>query len=212
LTTGFGSGASNVADVPYFSQWESADLVPAFLSGELPARADPLWAQSEAESPAEYEFWSWRACGVACLRMMLSWWNGDAPASLPLVRECVDSGSYVVKGDDVKGLIYAPFSEYVHERWGLDASVHPELGLRSVAQLVNAETLAIISVHPSVRDPRQSPPRAGGHLVLVVGSGPEGLVLHNPSGLPNASQRFVHVPLERLTPFYAGRGIVVRHS
>ena len=58
--------------VPYYSQWESPDLVPQFLDGSMASAADPRWAASGARTPAEYGFWAPRVCGLACLRMILS--------------------------------------------------------------------------------------------------------------------------------------------
>lgn len=204
-----GTDASMVHNVPYFSQWESPDLVPDFLSGELSASDDPLWARSGAGSAEEYEFWSWRACGVACLRMMLTWWMGDAPAAIPLVKECQDAGAYVVAGEKVKGLIYAPFCDYLGERWGLKATVATGLELTEVGDLLGEDRLAILSVHPSIRRPTQAPPERGGHLVLVVGTHDDGLIIHNPSGLPGTSQKFARLDFATLTRYFAGRGMVI---
>src|SRR5215472_7252494 len=41
--------------VPYYSQWESPDLVPQFIDGSLRPADDPRWAASGARSPLEYE-------------------------------------------------------------------------------------------------------------------------------------------------------------
>jgi hypothetical protein len=32
-------------NIPYFAQWESVDLIPKFLSGDLPASRDPRWSE-----------------------------------------------------------------------------------------------------------------------------------------------------------------------
>jgi hypothetical protein len=68
----------------------------------------------------------------------------------------------------------------------------------------------MISVHPSIRTPRQTPPHRGGHLVLVTGYDTDGLLVHNPSGLPGRSQRQARVGFGALDRFYAGRGIIIR--
>ncbi|WP_329254622.1 C39 family peptidase [Streptomyces canus] len=201
-----------VYDVPYFSQWESPDLVPALLSGELRAEQDPLWARSGARSPEEYAFWSWRACGVACLRMLLTWWTGSAPAALPLVRECREVGAYVVTGERVQGLIYSPFCGYLEERWGLDARVVTDTDTADVASLVTKNRLAVVSVHPSIRQPTSVPPERGGHLVLVVGTEHNSIVIHNPSGLPGSSQQFARLDFATFDRYFARRGVIIeRH-
>lgn len=195
--------------VPYFSQWESAELVPEFLSGKLPASDDPRWRDSGAASAAEYEFWARRSCGIACLRMLLSWWRGGAPPAMVLVRECVQAGAYIVRDDGVDGLIYAPFCAYLRDRWQLAAEVGSPLDLRSCASAVGHGQFAMISVHPSVRAKSEKPERVGGHLVLVVGRWAGGLVVHNPSGLPGESQEFCRLTFDTLGAYFAGRGVLI---
>jgi hypothetical protein len=46
--------------------------------------------------------------------------------------------------------------------------------------------------------------------VLVTGAGDGLLRLHNPSGIPPASQRDALVPAADFARFYAGRGMLVR--
>jgi hypothetical protein len=64
------------------------------------------------------------------------------------------------------------------------------------------------SVHPWVRWPDREPPDRGGHLVLVVGTTPGALLVHNPSGLPGESQEYAEVPTEAFARFYADRGVL----
>lgn len=207
-----GDDGSQVYQVPYFSQWESPELVPEFLSGRTLASDDPQWRRSGAASAAEYEFWSRRACGVACLRMLLSWWRGGAPPAMPLIRECVEAGAYVVRDDGVDGLIYAPFCEYLRTRWGLVATLRSPLDLQDCASELDSERFAIISVHPAIRDRSAIPASRGGHLVLVVGRWAEGLIIHNPSGIPGVSQEFYPITFDALPHYFAGRGILVGNA
>lgn len=130
---------SLIHPVPYYAQWESPDLVPDIIAGTLSAADDPLWQKSGAASPEEYAFWSWRLCGMACLRMALDHWRGSAPPAVTLPR----------------------------------------------------------------------PPHRGGHLVLAVGATADHLLVHNPSGFPDGSQRFAEVPWGDLGRFYAGRGVLL---
>ena len=64
-----GLGASGVL---YFSQWESAALAERFADGSLPLMDDPRWAASGARTPAEYQYWARKVCGLACLKMILA--------------------------------------------------------------------------------------------------------------------------------------------
>ncbi|MCG0285028.1 C39 family peptidase [Streptomyces sp. PSAA01] len=195
--------------VPYYAQWESAALVPDIIAGTRSAADDPLWQKSGAASREEYAFWSWRLCGMACLRMALEHWCGTAPPAVTLAEECVEAGAYVRHPDRVDGLIYAPFAAYARRRWGLFAESRPRLPAEELPEHLAAGRLAMLSVHPSLRtlDPR--PPHRGGHLVLAVGATPDHLLVHNPSGFPDGSQRFAEVPWTDLGRFYAERGVLL---
>ncbi|WP_406196303.1 C39 family peptidase [Kitasatospora sp. NBC_01560] len=204
-----GGGAAVVHEVPYYAQWESAGLVREIVGGAVAAADDPRWGESGAASPEEYEYWSWRLCGVACLRMALDHWWGVAPAAVPLAGECLAAGAYQRDGDRLRGLIHTPFAGYVRERWGLAAEAR-ELTPAEVAAAVAGGGLVMLSVHPAIRDPDgPDPQRRGGHLVLAVGTTGTALVIHNPSGFAGESQAYAHVPWRQFERFYAGRGIVL---
>ncbi|MEU2741972.1 C39 family peptidase [Streptomyces sp. NPDC007095] len=198
--------------MPYFSQWESPELVGEFVTGRRTGAEDPRWRDSGAESPESYEFWARRLCGVACLRMALSYWFGTAPNAFELAAECLDAGAYRVEGQQVEGLIYAPFVSYVVGRWPVSAESHPELPAEELGKLVGAGALPLLSVSSSIRTPETSPTHRGGHLVLAVGASDAAVYLHNPSGLPGVSQEFAEVAWDDFARFYAGRGVVLRRA
>lgn len=195
--------------VPYYSQWESAELIPDFIARSRPAFADPLWPKSGADSPEEYAFWAPRICGVACTRMALDCFGRPVPPSVPLVRELLDAGAYVRDGDQVKGLIYNPYAAWLTYRFGIHAEVDTELAPNRIREAVEASGLVVISVHKTIRTLDPAPPSRGGHLVLVVDTDDSGAYVNNPSGLPGRSQHYAHVPWADLDRFFAGRGIIL---
>ncbi|WP_081982478.1 C39 family peptidase [Streptacidiphilus albus] len=196
--------------VPYYSQWESPELVGDIIARRIAAEDDPEWRRSGAESPEEYAFWSWRTCGMACLRMALHHWQGGTPPMMELARDYLAASAYVLRPDGgLDGLIYAPFAARTRERFGLQALTRPDLPPQEVRDQLAAGRLVMLSVHPSVRTPDAEPPRRGGHLVLAVDCSRESVVLHNPSGLHGESQKYAEVPWRKFTRFYAGRGIVL---
>ncbi|MGX4736244.1 C39 family peptidase [Kitasatospora griseola] len=196
--------------VPYYSQWESPELVPDILDGTLRAADDPLWERSGAADQAEYEYWSWRLCGMACLRMVLDHWWGVAPAQVRLAEECELAGAYIRHPDGrLDGLIHSPFAAYVRARWGLDAQAVSPLPVERLPEELARGVLPMISVHPAIRSLAPEVPRLGGHLVLAVGADDDALYIHNPSGFPDGSQRAARVPWVDLDRFYAGRGILL---
>ncbi|WP_420492955.1 C39 family peptidase [Kitasatospora camelliae] len=199
-----------IHQVPYYSQWESPQLVPDILDGTLRAADDPFWERSGAPSEEEYEYWSWRVCGMACLRMALDYWWGVAPATVRLAEECLEAGAYVRHPDGrLDGLIHGPFAAYAGRRWGLHAEARSPLPPGEIADHLAAGRLPILSVHPAIRTLDPQPPRRGGHLVLAVGATEHELLIHNPSGFPDRSQAAARVPWADLPRFYADRGIVL---
>lgn len=195
--------------VPYRAQWESPDLIADILTGALPAADDPLWARSGADSAQEYEFWSWRACGMACLKMALAYWGREEPPLVQLAEEASSYGAYVRHETGVRGLIYAPFVSYVEERFGLSARSHPDLPLAALASVTSAGALVLASVHYDIRRPDTTPSHRGGHLVLVIECTEDEVVFHNPSGDRADNQAFAVVSREAFARFYAGRGVVI---
>ena len=195
--------------VPYYSQWESPDLVPRFLDGSLGDADDPNWAASGARTPDEYAFWASRVCGMACLRMVLDGRGLPVPPTMRLVERALEWQAYVREGDRVAGLIYKPFADWVGHDFGISATVVPDLTLEQVSANASPDAPVMASVHSWIRWPDRTPPQTGGHLVLVTGASAGVLRLHNPSGLPGASQRDALVPVADFARFFAGRGMTV---
>ncbi|WP_331728059.1 C39 family peptidase [Streptomyces sp. NBC_00158] len=196
-------------EVPYFAQWESPELVSEFVTGRLDAVDDPRWRASGADSPEEYAFWSWRVCGMACLRMALAHWGLEAPPSVTLGKEYLEAGAYVPKDGGLHGLIYEPFARHTRDRFGLRAESRPELPLEEIAGQLHAGRLVMLSVHPGVRSGDTEPPHRGGHLVLAVGADRDAVTIHNPSGWHGTSQEFAVVPWPVMHRYYAGRGVLL---
>jgi hypothetical protein len=196
--------------IPYFCQWESADLVPAFIDGSLSAADDPRWADSGATTPENYAFWSRRACGLACLKMLLGARGQPVPPMMRLVETALRWKAFVVDGERVTGLIYRPFADWIAREYGIKAEVMPDLPLEAVTEAASRQTPVITSVHPWVRWPERTPPDRGGHLILVTGAAAGMIRLHNPSGLPGISQRDALMAQADFARFFAGRGLIVR--
>ena len=134
-----------------------------------------------AQTAAEYQYWSAKTCGLACLKMILAGRGLPVPVTMDLVREAVRWRAYVPDGDRVAGLIYQPFAAWVAEDYRIAAEVAPALSLDRLAGLASPQTPVIASVHKWVRWPDRTPPSRGGHLVLVTGAADGLLRLHNPS-------------------------------
>lgn len=196
--------------VPYYSQWESPELVGRIVSGRMRAADDPRWAESGARTPQEYEYWSGRVCGLACLKMILAYRCLPVPPMMRLVQRALSFGAYVPDGERMIGLIYRPFADWVEQDYGIGAEVVADLSPADIAAIACPAAPVIVSVHHSIRWPDRTPPHRGGHLVLVTGAGDDHVRIHNPSGLPATSQQDAHVQMPDFARFFAGRGLVIR--
>jgi hypothetical protein len=199
-------------EVPYFSQFMSAELVEDFIEGRKELHTDPKWQQSGAGSPKEYEQWTWCDCGITCLKMILAT-NISQESLLPLVtlsKEATQYGAFKVTDTSISPLHYKEFCIYVREKHGLDARSISALSICALKEQVANGNFVIASVHPSIRHTNSIPQKRGGHLVLIVGYDEKGIYIHNPSGYQsNSSQESAFVPLNDFKRFFAYRGIVI---
>ena len=195
--------------VPYVCQWATPELAADLIAGRLTLADDANWALSGAHDRAEYIEWANHVCGMACLKMVLSHRDGDAPPLLELARRSLPYGAYVREGDRIKGLIYAPFVDFVREQFALEAEVQVDIEAQALPQLLAQRRYFMASVHPGIRWPEQTPPQRGGHLVLITAAEAQSVTFHNPSGDRPQSRQQVTLPLGSFARFFAGRGIAI---
>lgn len=199
--------------VPYFSQWETSDLTARILDQgvETALRQDPLWRSSGASCIDEYAAWAWNICGMACLKMILADRTGIIWPTIKLAKRCAAYGGYVFEPETtvIKGLIYAPFVEFVAKEFGLEAKIITGLATGALPEQLNTADFFLASVHSSIRSPNGHPPAKGGHLVLVTASSDTNVVFHNPSGFDPETQMNVQMDLSLFGRYFAGRGIAV---
>ena len=191
---------------PYFAQWESPRLIPAFLAGRL-AETDPRWPLSGAATPEEYGRWAGHLCGMACLQMVMAARGEHFPIHA-LRRAVQGHGGYVERDGEIRGLIYAGAVAWL-ETQGIAASVELNVNVMRLRGLLRRGQF-IASVDPSIRQPAEPPPGRGGHLVLVFGRDRLGaLRFHNPSGDSLANRWDVRLSTADFFPFFSRRGIFI---
>lgn len=199
--------------VPYYSQFETPEIVVDFLrdGSEAALPRDPLWAQSGAEELSEYVRWAGNVCGMACLKMILAARIGQVHPTLTLARECTSYGGYILQPDgSIKGLIYAPFVQYVKMRFDIEAEVVTGVSAVDLGDIMENNAFFLASVHPSIRWPDREPPSKGGHLVLVTAASDSTISFHNPSGHTPQTQKHVRSSFNDFDRFFAGRGVAIR--
>jgi len=187
--------------VPYFSQYESRELVD-----------DPKWKQSGAKTKDEYAYWSHNSCGMACLKMILKYKLNKEIPIVTLAKKCTEYGGYISKKDEAEGLFYEPFCLFVKEEFNINASVAPFLTLKRILFEISKNNLVITSAHPDIRDRNNPKPKgSGGHLVLITGYDlkKKTITIHNPSGSYQKSQEHYEMSFKEFKKFFAERGIVI---
>lgn len=196
--------------VSYFSQFETPDIINAYMrdGAEAALRTDPLWAGSGALDLDDYVRWAGHVCGMACLKMVLSARGASPFGTIELARRCTDNGGYVIEdGGTIRGLIYAPFADWIGREFGISSRVVTDLGVDRLPAVLG-RGLFMASVHPFIRT-LDEPPHTGGHLVLVTAASREGVVFHNPSGHTPEARENVTLAPEVFARYFAGRGIVI---
>lgn len=220
-----------VYNMPYYSQWESNNLVNEILTEKLKAQNDPKWRGSGAKTTEEYAIWSWSGCGMACLKMIL---KDRLNKNYPLVelgKMCMKYGGYkdnsskyntqqlldqgkAVPSNYFEGLFYEPFLNFIRKEFDLHGRIVKPMIIEDIIKALTDKDYVIASVNASIRDANSTPKRKGGHLVLVTGFDlrKKLLYIHNPSGLYKESQENYPISFNDFNKFFSNRGIVISQN
>lgn len=201
--------------MPYAAQIASPELAQEIFSGSLPAGQDPRWIESGAETREEYAYWTERACGVACVKMVVEAFGGPARPLVGWARAGVALGGYLTdKRPDgssaERGWLHSSLAELII-RAGFYAEPRPA-SLEELPNLLGQGWLLIASVSYQIGTSLPVTKR-GGHLVVVSGvelSGGqlEALIINNPSGRTQDLRVNARIPTVRFAAAYTGRVIV----
>ncbi len=202
--------------VPYYAQVASPDLISAFFDEGRDLATDPRWAESGAQDPEEYALWAPRACGMACIKMVVEALGGPVRMLMDWVRLGTARSGYLLKKSGSSGPVvelgwsHATLAGLVRES-GFSAetgTLTPEKILASLGK----DRLVIASVSYELGTDRPIT-RKGGHLVVLTGASRSGFVpltflVHNPSGRTEDLRKYARIPIHRFRRAYAGRAIV----
>lgn len=203
-------------NIPYFSQWESPELVEKIILGDiLEAAKDPKWKNSGAINKQEYLLWSWNMCGMACLKMVLSFKKLSSPPLIILGKLALKYGCYKINSASkhpatyLDGLYYYPFIKFLRKEFDISAGVSRTLVIPEIIREVDCGHLIIVSVSPQIRSSKKALNK-GGHLVVITGYSlkQKCLWLNNPSGFYGQSQENFKVTFADFSKYFSNRGII----
>lgn len=201
--------------IPYYAQVASPELAQAILGEGMPAQEDPRWAESGAKDPEEYAYWTDRACGIACVKMVVEAFGGPVRPLITWAQAGIEMGGYLTeKHTDgslaERGWLHTALATLITregfyaEPRSLDMVEFPDFLQRGYL-LIASVSYQIGTVYPVTR--------RGGHLVVVSGAEMtdnhlEAIYVQNPSGRTAELRSNAHIPFDRFASGYTGRVIV----
>ena len=211
-----GRQTTSPRQIPYYSQFASPELVHDIVNGLLSAREDTRWPQFGADSPEEYEYWSWKACGIAALKMAVEALGLPRRTMMDWIRDALAAGGFIHEEDVAagkpSGWIHSALARLAVDS-GLQADCAAPVDLPGIAAIIDNGSLVIASVSYELGTAGEIT-RNRGHLVLAhgystVGSAVEALLLNNPSGRSPQLRRNCWIPAARFAAAFSGRIITI---
>lgn len=203
-----------IHEVPYFSQWESPELVKRITNGTFDSSKDPNWKSSGAKTKEEYSLWSANACGMACTKMIIA---NELHKIVPIVVLCKKAttyGAYTFPLETSPGLLYKPYVKFLKSEFNLEAKIINPLTINEILIALHQDNYVIASVSPGIRTVERIPPAKGGHLVLLLGYdlSKKEIYFHNPSGFTEQTRHHATLSFDDFTRFFGMRGIIITRS
>lgn len=207
------------ADVPYYAQYASPELIYDYIHHGYDGANDPNWPVFGSREPSDYVFWAPRICALAVLKMAIEAFDStQQPTLWQLVIDGLKHNGYAVR--DAHG-------RWIDQGWYVDAqlALAAQYGLRAeprgyvspltICRLIRQGWLVAATVTPQLGEREPSGNQYGGHLVLVHGFVweqrlPTHYILHNPSGRFEELRAGARIPAHRFHASFAHRLIALR--
>jgi hypothetical protein len=201
---------------PYYSQFSSPELVLDIIRGRVRAEDDPRRREFGADSGETYAHWSWKACGIACLKMAVEALGGPVRPMMSWIEAGLAIGGFLAAERAEPG---KP-SGWVHKALvepargcGLDGECRAPAGLDDIVSALDAERVVIASVSHELGEWGDIKNNRG-HLVVVRGysrleNRMESLLVNNPSGRYRELRENCWLPALRFEAGFSGRIIVL---
>lgn len=202
--------------IPYYSQFSSPELVLDIIRGRISAEDDPRWKEFGAPSKEQYTYWSWRACGIAALKMAVEALGGPTITMMDWIEDGLAIDGFIFKeksaATEATGWLHKALAELAR-CGGLKAECHAKVHSENVAKLIGRGKLVIASVSHELGEPGEITMDRG-HLVLIHGYSSlegkvEALLINNPSGRYPEFRENCWIPGDRFAKAFSGRIISI---
>jgi hypothetical protein len=203
------------APPPQITQWASSNLVSDILDRKVKAANDPNWREFGFQTKKDYEFWTWRLCGLMCVKAVLNAYNLAPNVTVAeLTNQGVDLDGYDAKNDIGW---YSAGLLRLAKSYGPTGKLYRQISDEEIAAQILGDRFFIASVNPEViRSDIELPNAKGknGHLVLVWGvkiknGKVAGFYIHNPSGRKPNTQKKAFIPLKQFHNAFSRRGFTI---
>jgi hypothetical protein len=198
--------SSYTSETPAFTRVSTIEGIP-FTSQILEANAAIGLSETDAKQ------WSERACGIACVDMVLRFTGKiESPSIWPLINEGLELGAYCDRG-----WIHAGLAKLLG-RYGLEAKCHRNQTIAQLGALVESGSICITSVSVGFCGGQINNGRTiakGGHLTLVHGVARDGsnsitdFRSHHPSSYAPWNWANVWVPSSAMSDSFSGNLIEI---
>lgn len=201
-----------ISNVPYYCQFASPDLSKDILEGKINTINDPNLSIFGFNSNEEAAYWSWRICGICCLKMVLNYYNQNVSIA-ELTKKGISLGGYDVESD--KGWYHVPLCNLARS-YGLECLNFNYVKPANIANKIRNHQFVIASVNPEIirGDNEIGSLEKGGHFVLITGVRLKdhkinGFYIHNPSGDTIKSRQDAYIKIDRFLAAYSMRSIIL---
>lgn len=203
--------------IPYYAQVASPQLANAIFEEGLDPRSDPCWQQWGCASKDEYAYWVDRACGIACIKMVVEGFGGPQRPMMEWIQDALERDGYMVKADAngnlvERGWLHRVLAELINaagfQAFSQPASIEDIAGYLDNGQVIIASVSYELGKDASIT-------HKGGHLVVVIGvditdeGEVDNIYIHNPSGRLEQYQANARIEADRFSQAYSGRVILV---
>ncbi len=178
----------------------SMDYIPFYDQNTLED-----WSNKGFSSYEEANLWNKKACGIACMKMVVESFGKENISLGNLIREAVSYGTY----KPGIGWIHLKLAQMIRGKFKLSAEAERGVPICSIKKVIEEGGLVIASVGFNFES------KKAGHLVVVLGyeiknGQVSGFYVHHPSSRNNKCMAREYVPIKSFIITFSGNIIKIK--